>query len=60
MDDFLTELEALYKKYGVIITGCGCCGSPFLYSKDEMIQHGEDEQYFEAQSKENIEHLRAS
>ena len=34
-DGFLAELSALTIKYGLIIGGCGCCGSPYLYSNDE-------------------------
>lgn len=30
MKDFVVELEALTKKYGVRIGGCGCCDSPWL------------------------------
>ena len=28
---FLDELTLLTKKHGIVIAGCGCCGSPFLY-----------------------------
>jgi hypothetical protein len=28
--EFLTELAALTKKYGIEIFGCGCCGSPLI------------------------------
>ena len=31
---FLAELSALTRKYGIEITGCGCCGSPYLISTD--------------------------
>jgi hypothetical protein len=27
---FLEALSALSRQYGIIITGCGCCGSPYL------------------------------
>lgn len=27
---FICELTALHTKYGIVVAGCGCCGSPFL------------------------------
>lgn len=30
IDEFVAELEALEKKYGLYIWGCGCCDSPRL------------------------------
>jgi len=54
-EKFLKEYEILCKKYKIIIDGCGCCGSPFIYSEKEM-QDGN----FEEELKENIEHLMES
>lgn len=28
-EEFMRELTALSLKYGVVITGCGCCSSPY-------------------------------
>jgi hypothetical protein len=30
---FLKELTNLSKKYKISISGCGCCGSPYLNTK---------------------------
>lgn len=32
---FLADLAALSMKHGVVIAGCGCCGSPFLNQCDD-------------------------
>jgi hypothetical protein len=32
---FLKDLTALSRKHGLIIWGCGCCGSPSLNDLDE-------------------------
>lgn len=34
MPPFLDELAALTAKHGLVIEGCGCCGSPFLQRAD--------------------------
>ena len=33
---FMAELEALSRKHNIVIGGCGCCGSPFLYREESM------------------------
>ena len=38
LNNFLTELTELTKKYNISIGGCGCCGSPYL----KRIDNGED------------------
>ena len=42
VDEFLSELSELAKKYGIAIHGCGCCGSPIIYGlKDSpSLPHG--------------------
>jgi len=32
IDNFLSDLAELTKKYGLTIDGCRCCGSPFICS----------------------------
>lgn len=34
-EKFLAELTELSRKYGIVISGCGCCGSPDL--SDETV-----------------------
>lgn len=33
--EFLEGLNALSKKTGIVIDGCGCCSSPYLYEIKE-------------------------
>lgn len=38
---FLEELSALTRKYGFIIGGCGCCGSPWVLKEDDPVYTGD-------------------
>ena len=42
VNEFLSELSALARKFGIGIHGCGCCGSPIMYGlKDSpSLPHG--------------------
>lgn len=31
---FLLELTALSRKHNIVVSGCGCCGSPSLAERD--------------------------
>lgn len=35
LEAFRDDLTALTKKHGIVIGGCGCCGSPFMYPLSE-------------------------
>lgn len=37
---FLADLSALTKKHGIVIGGCGCCGSPYLTEPIEGKREG--------------------
>jgi hypothetical protein len=42
VDEFLSELSALTKKFGIAIHGCGHCGSPIIYGLENSpsLPHG--------------------
>lgn len=37
-EKFKEELTALTKKYGIVIWGCGCCGSPSLMDLEDGME----------------------
>jgi len=39
IEAFLTELTELTKKHGIVIHGCGCCGSPSLFDIEDYKKH---------------------
>lgn len=41
--EFLRELSELTKKYKIVISGCGCCGSPSLNSMTADEENGQYE-----------------
>lgn len=43
---FLKELSELTKKYEIAIGGCGCCGSPYLYSINRITLEGQSENLY--------------
>lgn len=46
LQGFLTELGELSKRYGIVIGGCGCCGSPYLeYMNENMKEIATDLSY---------------
>lgn len=50
-EQFLYDLEELYKKHSIVVDGCGCCESPYLLD----FTHDKDSA---EQIKNNIAHLR--
>lgn len=37
LKEFLEELTQLSKKYKIFVSGCGCCGSPYLVRTTEFV-----------------------
>lgn len=58
---FLNELSILTNKYGIMIGGCGCCGSPYLekFNFEDFNDNGDkwhkDLQYIEKDGKYIVE-----
>lgn len=45
--EFLKALSELCNEYEVVIGGCGCCGSPFVYGDiDGDLKWDEDKKIF--------------
>lgn len=52
LENFLKELAELTKKYKIAISGCGCCGSPYIddFQKEfdgEDLYFDEEKQIYE-------------
>ena len=45
LEFFLNELSELTKKHGFEIGGCGCCGSPWVFDKNNDIFIAESLRY---------------
>ena len=37
IEEFLEKLSELSNNYGLYISGCGCCGSPYIVRMDDDI-----------------------
>lgn len=47
LQGFLTELTELSNRYGIVIGGCGCCGSPYLDYIEETLKETATDLSFE-------------
>lgn len=36
LENFLKDLSEISRKYELYIGGCGCCGSPYIYTENEI------------------------
>ncbi|MGN7135838.1 hypothetical protein [Streptomyces pseudogriseolus] len=50
LTSFLQELTDLTNKYGIVVEGCGCCGSPYLSGNKEShdLRYDYDTERYEA------------
>lgn len=54
LNDFLSELSELTKKYEIAIGGCGCCGSPYITDFKKQYQ-GDNLEFDDKQQKYILE-----
>ena len=57
IEQFLEELAELSEKYNLAIGGCGCCGSPYIYTINTKLSNtvGFDLEYNEHTKKYKCE-----
>lgn len=55
---FIDDYAKLVDKHGFIISGCGCCGSPFVMALTDEDYSSDEEDLAENIAAENIEHLQ--
>ena len=56
-EEFLKEYEKLCRKYNLIISGCGCCDSPFITDVNDYEKSWAEE--FKGDTiRDNIKHLK--
>ena len=52
LEEFLKDLGELTRKHGILISGCGCCGSPSLFETKDT---GETFNYFVVRGEAELE-----